>query len=559
MFRLSLTSNQSADGALAMDTVRKRRETRSTWRGEWRPGCWVGARFLALGALFPLALLLSGCQVGPDFVRPASPSVTIYTPAKVAPNLTPGAGEPSQHLMVNQAIPIAWWRLFRSSTLDDLVQQAIAGSPTIEIAKFRLAQAQQAAFESRGAYYPQIDAAASAERQKGPPFAIGIRPSHDFPTFNLYSVGTVVSFVPDVFGLTARRVEQQQALAQNQAYQLAAARLAVTGNVVDQALIFASARQQFKALKAAIVADRKILALARGKFAAGKIAMTGVLMAETQLENDRALLPPIRQRVATAADALAILVGKPSAVFSPPTFDLNDLTLPSELPFSLPSVLVEQRPDILAAEARLHAASAAVGVADAQMYPNFTLSTSIGTAALATRSLGESPNLIWTLLGGLTMPIFHGGALSAQKRAAIDRFHAELAVYRQTVLVGLGQVADLLQALGHDAELVRSERLALDAADRMLALQRRLYATGKTGLLPLLAAERSDQLQYVRYIQTKAQRFQDTAQLFVALGGGAWRRMGGAQPRSVDPTTLKRTPATTVNRAPHPSHFELTR
>lgn len=461
--------------------------------------------------------------------------------------------------MANQAIPVAWWRLFRSSSLDDLVQQAIAGSPTIETAKFRLAQAQQAVLESRGAYYPQIDAAAAAERQKGPPFAVGIRPSHDFPTFNLYSVGTAVSFVPDVFGLTARQVEQQQALAQNQAYQLAAARLAVTGNVVNQALIIAAARQQFQALKTVVVADRKIIALVRRKFAAGKIAKTGVLTAETQIENDRALLPPIRQRVATAAEVLAILVGKPPASFSPPTFDLNELTLPSELPISLPSELVEQRPDILAAEARLHAASAAVGVADAQMYPNFTLSTSVGTAALAARSLGESSNLIWTLFGGLTMPIFHGGALSAQKRAAIDRFHAELAVYRQTVLVGLGQVADLLRALGHDAELIRSERLALDAADRVLALQRRLYATGKTGLLPLLAAERSDQLQYVRYIQAKAQRFQDTAQLFVALGGGAWRRQGGAQHRSVDPTALKRMPATTVNRAPHPSRLELTR
>jgi len=379
------------------------------------------------------------------------------------------------------------------------------------------------AWRTRRSYAPQIDASASAERQKGPPFALGIRPSHDLPIYNLYSAGATASFTPDVFGLTGRRVEQQQALAQNQAYQLAAAQLAVTGNVVHQALIIAAARQQIAALEASITADEKTLALVRQKYTDGKLARTDLLTVQAQLANDRALLPPMRQEVAVAQDALAVLVGMAPASFSPPDFDLADFTLPAELPVGLPSALAERRPDILAAEARLHAASAAVGVADAQMYPNFTLSASVGTAALATHSLGGGSNLVWTLFGGLTAPIFHGGALTAQKRAAIDRFHAELALYRQTVLTGLGQVADLLRSLGHDAERVQAERQALDATGDALHLAQHRYALGKTGRLPLLDAERREQQQRVSYIQVRAQRYLDSAQLFVALGGGWWR------------------------------------
>jgi len=470
-----------------------------------------------------LATALGGCTVGPNFVHPSPPKAAAYTQVAAAPHLVPGADEPAQQVIVGQAIPAAWWQLFRSPRLDRLVRLAIANNPTIAAAKARLIGAQQAVAEARGAYAPQIDVSASAERQKGPPFALGIRPSHDLPTYNLYSVGATASFSPDVFGLTGRRVEQQRALAQNQAYQLAAAQLAVTGNVVHQALVLATARLQIEALEATVAADEKTLALVRREYTDGKVARTDVLTVQARLENDRALLPPMRQQLATAQDALAILIGEAPASFSPPDFDLADFTLPAKLPVGLPSALAERRPDILAAEARMHAASAAVGVADAQMYPNFTLSASVGTAALVTRSLGNGSNLVWTLFDGLTAPIFHGGALTAQKQAAIDQFHAELAVYRQTVLAGLGQVADLLRSLGHDAERIQAERLALDAARDALNLAQRRYALGKTGLLPLLDAERRDQQQRVTYIQAKAQRYLDSAQLFVALGGGWWR------------------------------------
>ncbi|MBC2693479.1 efflux transporter outer membrane subunit [Pseudomonas kielensis] len=481
---------------------------------------------------FVLATALGGCTVGPNFVHPDPPQAAAYTSAATAPHLQPDAGEPAQRVSVEQAIPAAWWQLFRSPPLDRLVRQAIANSPTIAAAQARLLQSQQVVAEARGAYAPQIDASASAERQKGPPFALGIRPNHDLPTYSLYSAGATASFTPDVFGLTGRRVEQQQALAQNQAYQLAAAQLAVTGNVVHQTLTIAAARQQIAALDATVAADEKTLALVRQKYTDGKLARDDVLTVRAQLANDRALLPPMRQEVAVAQDALAILVGVAPASFSPPDFDLADFTLPAELPVGLPSALAERRPDILAAEARLHAASAAVGVADAQMYPSFTLSASVGTAALATSSLGGGSNLVWTLFGGITAPIFHGGALTAQKRAAIDQFHAELALYRQTVLTGLGQVADLLRSLGHDAERVQAERQALDATDDSLHLAQRRYALGKTGRLPLLDAERRDQQQRVSYVQVRAQRYLDSAQLFVALGGGWWRDAGAPDQRA---------------------------
>jgi NodT family efflux transporter outer membrane factor (OMF) lipoprotein len=485
---------------------------------------------LALAGLFRNTLVLTvaigtlaGCAVGPDFTRPALPEVKGYTPTTAKLSLTPGAGEPSQRLVEAQAIPADWWRLFRSPALDEVVREAMSGSPSLNAARATLAQSQQAVAQARGGYYPQVDFAASAERQRGPAFALGLLPSaQGLPVFNLYSLGPTVSYSPDVFGLTARRVEQQEALAETQGYQLAAAHLAITGNVVTQALIIASARRQIDALREIVADDEKNLALVRDKFAAGKITWNDVLAAETQLANDRTLLPPLEQQRSAAEDALAILVGKSPAEWTAPEFDLADFSLPPELPVSLPSTLVQQRPDILAAEAELHASSAAIGVATAQMYPNFPLSASVDTAALATTSLFEQSSLVWTLVGGLTAPIFHGGALEAQKRGAVDAFHASLATYRQTVLQAFGQVADTLRALDHDAQLVDDERHALDAANGALELQRSTYAAGRTDLLRLLDAERSAQQARLGYARAEVQRFLDSAALFVAMGGGWW-------------------------------------
>ena len=476
-----------------------------------------------LVAVLAFAIVLTGCAVGPDFVRPAAPRVNAYVSKKTPVVLTPSGNEPAQHLVSGQAIPAAWWRVFHSAPLDGVVQQAIATSPTLEAARATLAQAQQTLLEARAAYYPWLDFAAAAERQQGPAFVLGILPNGSLPVFNLYTLGPMVSFSPDVFGGTRRQVEQQAALAQNKAFELAAAQLTLTGNVVTEALTIASTREQIRALRSIVADDEKNLALVRNKFEVGRVPSTDVLLAESQLSNDRALMPPLRQQLAAAQDALAVLVGKFPADWRQPDFQLADFTLPAKLPVTVPSTLVHQRPDILAAEAQLHAASAAIGVAVAQMYPTITLSASVETAALFPSDLFQSSGLVWTLLGGVTNPIFHGGALKAQKQAAINAFRASFATYRQTVLQAFGQVADNLRALNHDAQLVESTRRALDVADKSLELQRFSYAGGKTDILPLLDAERSDQQARLAYARAESQRYIDSAQLFVAMGGGWWQ------------------------------------
>ncbi len=409
--------------------------------------------------------------------------------------------------------------MFRSPELDGMVRQALRANPNIEAAQYTLAQAQQELRETNAAYAPQVDLGANAERQKGPPLALGIRPNHTLPTYNLYTVGAAVGFTPDVFGLTARKVEQQRAQSENRAYQLAALQLSVSGNVVTQSVQLAAAQQQAQIVAALVANDEQTLMLVRQRAAAGKVANMDVWSAQAELDADRALLPPLQHRMATAGTALAVLLGQAPAAWSAPALNLDELTLPAQLPLSLPSELVRQRPDILAAEARLHAASAAVGVADAHMYPQFNLSASIGTAGLTTQALGSGSSLVWTLFGGLTAPIFHGGALVAQKHAAVDHFQAELALYRGTVLQGLGQVADVLYALGHDAELAAFRRGAWESTEALQQLQRQRYASGKISQLDWRSSRRQALLAHLEYIQAVTQRYLDSTDLMVALGG----------------------------------------
>lgn len=474
-----------------------------------------------------LSMLLGGCAVGPDFVRPSAPAVTTYTSTEVPKTLAPGFGEAEQHFGIDEDIAAEWWELFRSPQLSAAVRDAIAGNQTLVAAAATLAQAQDALAVARAAYYPQIDASASAQRQQTSASRSEVRQTS---AFNLFALGPTVTYSPDVFGGTRRMVEEEAAAAESQRYQLAAAYLTLTGNTVSQAISIAGTRLQITAAAQLVTEDEKNLDLVRTKFEGGKAAQTDVLTAETQLANDRAQLPPLRQQLSTARHALSVLLGKFSAEWSPPDFDLTQLTLPGELPVSLPSELVHQRPDILAAEAQLHAASAAIGVATAQMYPSINLSASVGQQALTPEALFQGSSTVWSLASGLTAPLFHGGALTAQKQAAIDAYTGSLATYRQTVLQAFGQVADTLEALTYDAELVADERHALDVADAALAMQRFSYAEGKSDLLQLLDSERLDQQARLGYARAKAQRFQDTTQLFVALGGRWWKTSAGALP-----------------------------
>lgn len=480
----------------------------------WRRLVWIGG----------LAAALSGCAVGPDFVRPAPPSVQGYTAAEPPAAFASQTGAGNQRLHSGQAISRQWWDQFRSPVLDTVVRDALAGSPTLAAARATLAAAEENVAAARGGFFPQVDLSTSLERSRTSPLRSGHRPaggrSGVATTSNLYSLGPTVSYSPDVFGGTRRKVEQQQALAARQAYELAAAYLTLTGNAVTDVITIASVRAQIQATEEIIAEDERNLSLIRQEFAAGKVARTDVLSAETQLAGDHTALPALRQQLSSGRHALAILTGRPPAAWSPPEFALSDLSLPLDLPLALPSALVRQRPDILAAEGQLHADSAAIGVATAQLYPNITLSASLGLEALDAASLFNAVNGFWNLAADLAVPLFHGGTLEAQRRAAVDTFRASLATYEQTVLQAFQQVADSLQALAHDAEQVDAERQVLEAARAALDLQRQSYAAGKTNVLQLIDAERSYQQARLGSAKADAQRLQDTAQLFVALGGG---------------------------------------
>ena len=455
-----------------------------------------------------LVLALYGCAVGPDFERPAAPGGNDYTAQPVPEEIVSSTGAESQRLLPGERIPAQWWELFQSRALKDVLHAAIDGNKTLAAARATLAAAQENVLAARGGYWPQVDASASAERAR--------------QTGNLYTVGATASYAPDVFGATARSVEEQQALAEQRDYELAAAYLTLTGDAVTQAITIASLRGQLEATAEVVADDARNLELVRLKYEAGKAPRTDVLTAETQLAIDRTALPGLRQQLSAARDALSVLTGRPPAAWVPPDFDLKDFTLPHELPLSLPSALARQRPDILAAEALLHADSAAIGVATARLYPNITLTASGGQQSLDGGSLFQGANTFWTLAAALTQPIFHGGTLRAQRRAAIDNYQASLASYEQTVLLGLQQVAETLQALEHDAELVDAQRQLLESASTALALQRESYAAGKSDVLQLIIAERAYQQARLGMVTAQARRLQDTAQLFVALGGGWW-------------------------------------
>lgn len=464
-------------------------------------------------------MLLAACTVGPDFTSPAKPAEETYTPGGAAEK---GAGD--QRFALGQKITGDWWTLYRSDPLSAVLEQAVAGNRTLAAAEATLAASLEQVNVARAGLYPQVDLGATAQRQKNNGSQLGLpRLPPQFPThFNLFRVGPTVSYALDVFGGTRRAIEESEALADAQDYQLDAAYLTLTGNAVLQALSIASLRAQIATVEGIIADDQRNLDLVRTEVRAGVATQLDIETATSQLATDRTLLPPLRQQLSVARHALAVLVGKAPSDWVPPDFDLDRITLPSDLPLSLPSELVRQRPDLLAAEAQLHAASAAIGVATAQLYPSINLSGALTQQAISVDTLFHGASNIWSLTGGITTPIFHAGALEADRRRTENEFNATLATYEQTVLQAFGQVADLLEALGHDAELLAEQQRALTAAESSLNLTRRSYSIGSVGILQVLDAQRLVEQARLGFVRAKAQRYLDTAQLFVAMGGGWW-------------------------------------
>jgi NodT family efflux transporter outer membrane factor (OMF) lipoprotein len=469
--------------------------------------------------LLGILILLCGCAAGPDFVRPAAPRSQGYTESAAAFEGAAGAAAGAQRVVLGARVAPDWWGLFRSDALDELVREALAGSPSIAAARSTLAQEEELTAAAAGARYPQADLTAGTGRQKYGKEFLG--PLTAPPPFTYFAAGAAVNYTFDAAGGIARSLEERRALLEYAHQELRAAHLALSGNVVAQAIAIGSAGARLRAINELLEEDRRNLKLVQTSFDAGNTTRVDVLFAQSQLANDETLLPPAAQELAMARHALAVLVGRAPAEWAPPPLDFAELSLPATLPVSLPSELVRQRPDILAAEAALHAATAQVGVATANLYPHITLTGSAGQQALTLNTLLSSGNGVWRLAGGLTAPLFDGGTLRAARRADIDAMRARAAMYQEAVLQGLRQVADVLTGIEHDAELLAAETRALQAAQASLNLARESYRAGNVGVLQVLDAERAYSRARLEDVRVQAQRYADTAELYLALGGTA--------------------------------------
>ncbi len=484
-------------------------------------------------AILAAALLLASCAVGPDFKKPATPTGAGYTPEKLADTAaTKIAGGAAQHFAIGQDIPGQWWALFHSPALDALVKEALAHNPDLTAAQASLREARENVLADEGGFYPSINGSVQHEREKFNGAGIGNPQEHGIFSFNTAEVS--ISYSPDVFGGVRRTVEAAEAAETYQRFQLEAAYLTLTSNVVAAAVQEASLRAQIAATQDIVKAESDQLDLLNRQFELGAVARSAVLQQAATLAQEKATLPPLEKQLAQQRDRIAALAGRfPNR---PPgqTFELSALTLPRDLPVSLPSRLVEQRPDVQAAEATLHQASAEIGVATANMLPQFPLSGDIGTEATTIGGLFASGTGIWALAAGVTQPLFHGGTLLHQKRAAEAAFDVAAAQYRSTVLSAFQNVADTLRALQSDASALQADEAAERSAAESLSLAQDQYRLGAVSYLTLLTAETTYQQTRIALVQAQAARYADTAALFQALGGGWWNRTDVAQNQHQD-------------------------
>ena len=473
-----------------------------------------------------VAAALAGCAVGPDYRRPASPEVASYTagelPAETA--AAPGTGGGTQRFIPGGEIPARWWELFRSEALDRWIREGLANSPTLAAAEATLRRSQELLRARSGELLPSVDANVSASRQKPSGASFG-QPSAQTNPFTLYNASVDVSYNLDLFGRTRRELEALQAQVDYERFQLEGAYMTLASNIVTAALQEASLRGELKATRDILATQEEQLSIIEKQFELGGISRTDVLAQRASLAQTRAAVPPLEKRIAQTRHLLAVLAGRfPGDTADLPEFVLEDLRLPEELPVSLPSSLVRQRPDIRSAEELLHAASATVGVATANLYPQITLSATYGTAASRTGDLFSPGSAVWGISAGLLQPLFHGGALEAQRRATVAGFDQAAAQYRETVLQAFRDVADVLRALEYNAVTLRAQADAEAAAADTLEIAKKQVFFGATSQLSLLNAQRQYFLARILLVRVQSLRFADTAALFQALGGGWWNR-----------------------------------
>ena len=461
------------------------------------------------------ALALAGCKtVGPNFQSPAAPATPGYL-------MKGDAATPTAQLSPDQRPAGAWWKAFGSADLDQVMDQALAGNQTVAQANASLERLRQLAFAAAGAQKPQVDLSANVAGERINIASLGFA-GFPNPTLGLYSVGLNVNYDVDVFGGLRRTTEAARAQAESQARQADAAYLTLTGQTATAALQIATARAQIAAAEQAVADDKRLIDIVHEAEGAGGEAPSATVSVRSQLAQDEAQIPPLRAQLMQARHALAQLVGQAPADWTAPDFDLAGFTRPAEVPVTLPSTLVRRRPDILAAEATLHVATADVGVASAALYPDIKISANITQTAIPPGNLITYGASGWTLAAGLTQPIFNGGRLKAQKAAAIAQANAAYAQYRGTVLAAFTQVADVMAAIAEDEAELKALDDAEAAAAAALKDDSAAFKLGGGALLPVLDDERNLQLARRARVMAEGKRLADIAQLYVATAAD-WR------------------------------------
>lgn len=479
-----------------------------------------------IGLVATSALLLTaGCAVGPNFKKPSAPKVPGYTPTPPSTtSSTPNvSGGEAQQFVEARDIPGEWWTLFHSKPLNDLIERSLKNNPDLKAAQAALLVAKENVLAQRGAYYPSVAASFSADHSKSSSEISPVTATSSL-YYSLYTPQVGVSFVPDVFGLNRRTVESLKAQEEQARFALAATHITLSSNVAAAAIQEASLRAQIDATRQLIEINTNMLQVLRKQFEKGYVGRLDVAAQESLLAQVSAALPPLLKQLVQQRDLLAALSGGFPNEDLTEKFELSNLQLPQELPLSLPSQLVEQRPDVRQAEENLHSASALIGVARANRLPSFALTADIGSMAVIFTHMFGAGTGFWDLTGGATQTIFQGGTLVHRERAARAAYVQASEQYRSAVLTAFENVADTLHALEQDADALKAAAAARDAAKVTLDLTTRQMQVGYVSYLTLLSAEQIYQQALITLVQAQSNRYADTAALFQALGGGWWNR-----------------------------------
>ncbi len=501
---------------------------------------WRVLRSWRWGALL-LSAGLAGCAVGPDFKQPEAPASHAYA-VTGQPASTLAVDGVAQSYVAGQQIPADWWTVFHSQHLNQLIDQALKANPSVVAADAALQQANEYVAAQRGFFFPSVGVSYSPSRQQlagnmggnspglqGNGSTVAVTDNSTSPyvkpiIYNWHTASLNVGYTPDVFGANSRQVESLQAQADAQRFQLEAARITLVADLVAAALQEAALVDQVKAARQVITDNQKALVILQQQFSIGYAMRMDVAAQETALASAEAALPPLDKQLEQTRDLIRVLVGQPQDQSVGADFALDEFQLPAQLPLSLPANLVQQRPDVRAAEAQLHAASANVGVAIAARLPQFSITGVYGGEATEFGQMFQTGGPFWALVGNITQPIFDGGTLLHRQRAAKQALAQSAAQYRQTVLTALQNVADTLHAIRTDADALAAAERAEQAARVTRDLTLKQEQTGFVNALVYWQAEQAWQQAYMGLVQARSQRLGDTAALYVALGGGWWNR-----------------------------------